>query len=90
MPSSKKCEDFTRGLHLHKKHSSIFNNALRPNSALRQLFPTAKEQANNSKSNTDYNLVSTDDTIDETEVEVLKKTIERNIFRRSLTKYEPR
>lgn len=90
LSSTTKLDDLGKSLVVNKKHSSIFNNALRPNSALRQLFPSAKDFLNSSPTSTATPNTSKDESDDGIEVEALKKTIEKNIFRRSLTKYEPR
>lgn len=78
-----------------KRHSSIFHNALRPNSALRQLFPTTVHS--NSNSLQDDALKSFEETgglceaiLSDSDTETIKKTIERNVLRRSLIKYEPK
>uniref|UniRef100_A0A336LMA7 CSON005635 protein n=1 Tax=Culicoides sonorensis TaxID=179676 RepID=A0A336LMA7_CULSO len=85
--------------HSMKRHSSIFHNALRPNSALRQLFPTTIHSSVISNSLTDdslkllddsTNLNTTDNILSDSDTEIIKKTIERNVLRRSLIKYEPK
>lgn len=81
-----------------KKHSSIFHNALRPNSAVRQLFPApvptaalthealmAFEEAKRSHITAPVIAQSGD-----TETDTIRRTIERNALRRSLIKYEPK
>lgn len=85
--------------HTMKRHSSIFHNALRPNSALRQLFPTTVHPSAIPNSITDDalksleeagNLNLSDAMLSDSDTETIKKTIERNVLRRSLIKYEPK
>lgn len=68
---------------------------MRPNSALRQLFPSTKP----SQTPTDLTHEALkafedskkgDPTYVDVDTENIKKTIERNVFRRSLIKYEPK
>lgn len=81
-----------------KKHSSIFHNALRPNSAVRQLFPApvpaaplthealmAFEEAKRTHISAPVVAHNSD-----TETDTIRRTIERNALRRSLIKYEPK
>lgn len=78
-----------------KKHSTLFNNALRPNSAVRQLFPSAAQpltsevlrafdESKKSASNLVPNLTGI---INSSDNDTLKRSMERNILRRSLIKY---
>lgn len=87
--------------HSIKRHSSLFHNSLRPNSALRQLFPTAANQSTPAAAPLTHEaLKAFEDSkkggsvgsgdLTDSDTENIKKTIERNVFRRSLIKYEPK
>lgn len=87
-------------LPMAKKQSSLFHNALRPNSAVRQLFPAAPalltqdalrafEESKRSTVNATSSGVATAYSSD-TETDTIRRTIERNALRRSLIKYEPK
>lgn len=78
-----------------KKHSTLFNNALRPNSAVRQLFPSvaqpltsevlrAFDESKKSASNLVPNLTGIMN--NNSDNDTLKRSMERNILRRSLIK----
>lgn len=88
-----------------KKHTSLFHNALRPNSAVRQLFPTGpailtqealrafEESKRLSVTATPAQpaAVSTQPQPGtDSDTDTIRKTIERNALRRSLIKYEPK
>lgn len=77
-----------------KKHSTLFNNALRPNSAVRQLFPSvaqpltsevlrAFDESKKPSSNLVPNLTVM---MNNSDSDTLKRSMERNILRRSLIK----
>ncbi|XP_037041361.1 uncharacterized protein LOC119078050 isoform X3 [Bradysia coprophila] len=83
-----------------KKHSSLYHNALRPNSAVRQLFPTTVQQQpaaplthevlrafEDSKKTIMSTVVHPSS---DSETDTIRRTIERNALRRSLIKYEPK
>lgn len=82
-----------------KKHSSLYHNALRPNSAVRQLFPTSVQQSaaplthealrafEDSKKTILTPVVHASS---DSETDTIRRTIERNALRRSLIKYEPK
>lgn len=83
-----------------KKHSSLYHNALRPNSAVRQLFPTTVQQSaaaplthealrafEDSKKTILTPVVHSSS---DSETDTIRRTIERNALRRSLIKYEPK
>lgn len=82
-----------------KKHSSLYHNALRPNSAVRQLFPTSVQPSaaplthealrafEDSKKTV---LPTVTHTSSDSETDTIRRTIERNALRRSLIKYEPK
>lgn len=85
-----------------KRHSTLFHNALRPNSAVRQLFP-AVSNTNTSGATaplTHEALRAFEEakrcqlpvsTIpNDVETDTIRRTIERNALRRSLIKYEPK
>lgn len=84
--------------HTMKRHSSIFHNALRPNSALRQLFPSTIQSSAASgpitqealKALDENKLGLSDGMLSDSDTDTIKKTIERNVLRRSLIKYEPK
>lgn len=84
-----------------KRHSTLFHNALRPNSAVRQLFPAVSSNTAPSaplthealrafeeakRSHLPTSSISSSDT----ETDTIRRTIERNALRRSLIKYEPK
>lgn len=81
-----------------KRHSSLFHNALRPNSALRQLFPCQAQLA--ATPLTHESLMAFEDAKKGSitnnsvhyspETDTIRRTIERNALRRSLIKYEPK
>lgn len=86
-----------------KKHSSLYHNALRPNSAVRQLFPTTVPQqpATTAAPLTHEALRAFEDSkktimptvihpSSDSETDTIRRTIERNALRRSLIKYEPK
>lgn len=86
-----------------KKHTSLFHNALGPNSAVRQLFPTgpailtqeALRAFEESKRLSVTALpVAATATVpssgNDSDTDTIRKTIERNALRRSLIKYEPK
>lgn len=82
-----------------KKHTSLFHNALRPNSAVRQLFPAGPTlltqdslrsfEESKRPSVTTASQPSTS-VASESDTDTIRKTIERNALRRSLIKYEPK
>ena len=77
-----------------KKQSSLFNNALRPNSAVRQLFPSAVDRPTLvlthealrafDESKRCNNTLISDLLTSSTETDAIRKTMERNTLRRSL------
>lgn len=83
-----------------KKHSSLYHNALRPNSAVRQLFPTSVQQsaapltheALRAFEDSKKTILSTPvvHASSDSETDTIRRTIERNALRRSLIKYEPK
>lgn len=85
-----------------KKHSMLFHNSLRPNSAVRQLFPTAVLNTNAppAQTLTHEALRAFDESKrsqlkpsivhSDSETDTIRRTIERNALRRSLIKYEPK
>lgn len=83
-----------------KKHSSIFHNALRPNSAVRQLFPAAAQTSLPAAVLTHEALRAFEEAKrphipaaavhSDSETDTIRRTIERNALRRSLIKYEPK
>lgn len=85
-----------------KKQSTLFHNALRPNSAVRQLFPSAVLLANQTQTPvlTHEALRAFDESKrthlktayihTDTDTDSIRRTIERNTLRRSLIKYEPK
>lgn len=86
-----------------KRHSTLFHNALRPNSAVRQLFPAVSNPAaavTASAPLTSEALRAFEEakrcqlpvsTIpNDVETDTIRRTIERNALRRSLIKYEPK
>lgn len=85
-----------------KKQSTLFHNALRPNSAVRQLFPSAMLMANPTQTPvlTHEALRAFDESKrthlktayihTDTDTDSIRRTIERNTLRRSLIKYEPK
>lgn len=89
-----------------KKQSSLFHNALRPNSAVRQLFPSVAQQSLPAAPLTHESLRAFEDAKrlhigpaaiataaaahSDTETDTIRRTIERNALRRSLIKYEPK
>lgn len=81
-----------------KKHSSIFHNALRPNSAVRQLFPAAAqpsavlthEALRAFEEAKRPHIPSAAAIHSDSETDTIRRTIERNALRRSLIKYEPK
>lgn len=87
-----------------KKQSTIFHNALRPNSAVRQLFPTAVLNTNPTTQTTTplthealkafdeskRSHLKTTIVHSDSETDTIRRTIERNALRRSLIKYEPK
>lgn len=85
-----------------KKQSTLFHNALRPNSAVRQLFPTniAAQPAITATTLTNESLrafeeakrshLTTTIVHSDSETDTIRRTIERNALRRSLIKYEPK
>lgn len=81
----------------------LFHNSLRPNSAVRQLFPTAVLNANAQPTQTlthealrafdeSKRLTQLKPSIvhSDSETDTIRRTIERNTLRRSLIKYEPK
>lgn len=84
------------------KQSTLFHNSLRPNSAVRQLFPSAvlNTNAQPTQTLTHEALRAFDEskrsqlksTIvhSDSETDTIRRTIERNALRRSLIKYEPK
>ncbi|GAB0092307.1 hypothetical protein DMENIID0001_072970 [Sergentomyia squamirostris] len=91
---------------LLKKQSSLFHNALRPNSALRQLFPAVSTASPAAAPLTSEALRAFDESkrgptlstisggglgiSSDSETDTIRRTIERNALRRSLIKYEPK
>lgn len=87
---------------LKKQHSMLFHNSLRPNSAVRQLFPTAvlNTNAQPAQTLTHEALRAFDESKrsqlkpsivhSDSETDTIRRTIERNALRRSLIKYEPK
>lgn len=85
-----------------KKHTMLFHNSLRPNSAVRQLFPTAVLNSNvqPAQTLTHEALRAFDESKrsqlkpnivhSDSETDTIRRTIERNALRRSLIKYEPK
>lgn len=85
-----------------KKQSTIFQKSLRPNSALRQLFPSAVLDPNvqPAQALTHEALRAFDESKrsqlkssivhSDSETDTIRRTIERNALRRSLIKYEPK
>lgn len=86
-----------------KKQSTLFQNSLRPNSALRQLFPSAvlnSNAAQPAQTLTHEALRAFDESKrsqlkssivhSDSETDTIRRTIERNALRRSLIKYEPK
>lgn len=84
-----------------KKHSILFHNALRPNSAVRQLFPTAvlhalppstplTHEALRAFDESKRTHLKTTIVHSDSETDSIRRTIERNALRRSLIKYEPK
>lgn len=87
-----------------KKHTSLFHNALRPNSAVRQLFPTGptiltQESLRAFEESKRLTVTATPQPTTATvsvgegtdsDTDTIRKTIERNALRRSLIKYEPK
>lgn len=82
-----------------KKHSSLFHNSLRPNSAVRQLFPTAvlhalppsaplTHEALRAFDESKRTHLKTAFVHSDSESDTIRRTIERNALRRSLIKYE--
>lgn len=90
-------------LEMCKKQSTLFHNSLRPNSAVRQLFPTAVLNTNATAQATPLTheaLRAFDESKrshlkssivhSDSETDTIRRTIERNALRRSLIKYEPK
>lgn len=87
-----------------KKHTSLFHNALRPNSAVRQLFPgpaiLTQEalRAFEESKRLGVTAIPAQPTAadiaaqsgNDSDTDTIRKTIERNALRRSLIKYEPK
>lgn len=85
-----------------KKQPKIFHNSLRPNSAVRQLFPTAvlNSTVQTAQTLTHEALRAFDESKrsqlkpsivhSDSETDTIRRTIERNALRRSLIKYEPK
>lgn len=85
-----------------KKQSTLFHNALRPNSAVRQLFPTAvlhtavpitaplTHEALRAFEESKRSHLKTTTVHSDSETDTIRRTIERNALRRSLIKYEPK
>lgn len=87
-----------------KKHTSLFHNALRPNSAVRQLFPTGpailtqealrafeeSKRLSVTLPQTQAASVAAPLPGNDSDTDTIRKTIERNALRRSLIKYEPK
>lgn len=85
-----------------RKQSTLFHNALRPNSAVRQLFPSAVLLANPAQTPvlTHEALRAFDESKrthlktafihSDSDTDSIRRTIERNTLRRSLIKYEPK
>lgn len=78
-----------------KKHNSIFHNALRPNSAVRQLFPAAVGQpaaaltheALRAFEEAKRSHIAAPIVHSDSETDTIRRTIERNALRRSLIKF---
>lgn len=83
-----------------KKQSTLFRNALKPNSAVSQLFPSAVLLTNPTPVLTHEALRAFDESKrshlkttfvhSESDTDSIRRTIERNALRRSLIKYEPK
>lgn len=85
-----------------KEQSTLFHNALRPNSVVRQLFPSAVLITNPAQTPTLTHeaLKAFDESKrshlkssiihSDSETDSIRRTIERNTLRRSLIKYEPK
>lgn len=84
-----------------KKHSTLFHNALRPNSAVRQLFPATGANATTASApltsealrafeESKRTHLPTSTIHSDSETDTIRRTIERNALRRSLIKYEPK
>lgn len=84
-----------------KKQTSIFQNALRPNSAVRQLFPSTSQppppasslltlEALRAFEEAKRGPLTTKIVHSDSETDTIRRTIERNALRRSLIKYEPK
>lgn len=84
-----------------KKQTSIFHNALRPNSAVRQLFPSTSQppppvssqltlEALRAFEEAKRGPLTTKIVHSDSETDTIRRTIERNALRRSLIKYEPK
>lgn len=84
-----------------KKQTSIFHNALRPNSAVRQLFPSTSQPPPPASSQLTLEALRAFEEAkrgpltakivhSDSETDTIRRTIERNALRRSLIKYEPK
>lgn len=86
-----------------RKQSTLFHNALRPNSAVRQLFPTAvlnaaaapataplTHEALRAFEESKRTHLKATIVHSDSETDSIRRTIERNALRRSLIKYEPK
>lgn len=87
-----------------KRHSTLFHNALRPNSAVRQLFPAVSNpstagagataplthEALRAFEEAKRCQLPTSTIPNDVETDTIRRTIERNALRRSLIKYEPK
>lgn len=86
-----------------RKQSTLFHNALRPNSAVRQLFPTAvlhaavppttpplTHEALRAFEESKRSHLKATIVHSDSETDSIRRTIERNALRRSLIKYEPK
>lgn len=79
-----------------KKHASIFHNALRPNSAVRQLFPSSAQpplpaaalthEALRAFEEAKRSHIAASIVHSDSETDTIRRTIERNALRRSLIK----
>lgn len=85
-----------------KKQSTLFRNALKPNSAVSQLFPSAVLLTNPTQTpvlthealrafdESKRSHLKTTFVHSESDTDSIRRTIERNALRRSLIKYEPK
>lgn len=84
-----------------KKHPVLFHNTFRPNSAVRQLFPSAvfhtlpqttvlTQEALRAFDESKQNHLKSSIIKSDIEPEAARRSIERNSLRRSLIKYEPK